>query len=241
MTGAELKPKQIKALLLLLVLVPLIPTVLMLAFLIDTVQTEKDMDRVSLESFYRQSLAAVVPSAQNRFLGFTVRAGASPAEIFAELIGNGTVDGALVYGTDGTLLYPEAAARPEDQPPSRENATVPRAAVAFSRGMADDVLPLARTPGQPPEQWREVKGRGTDVFALLLRRDGRTIVLLCKRETLHRMVRDFYRQAFDPAVKVIVLDGVRSFPPRSAGPEAEPVARGVVPGLDAAWQVLLYP
>ena len=41
MTSHEIKPKQLRALLLLLVLVPLIPTVLMIRFVIDAVQSER--------------------------------------------------------------------------------------------------------------------------------------------------------------------------------------------------------
>src|SRR5471030_2594073 len=109
MTGAELKPKQIKALLLLLVLVPFIPTVLMLRLLLDAVQTEQNTDRIGLESFYSQSLAAVMPSAANRILAPNWRAGDSPAAEFRQMTLSGTMDGALFYGLDGELLYPKPA------------------------------------------------------------------------------------------------------------------------------------
>jgi signal transduction histidine kinase len=55
MSSHEIKPKQLRALLLLLVLVPLIPTVLMIRFVIDAVQNERAAEQEKLASVYRQT------------------------------------------------------------------------------------------------------------------------------------------------------------------------------------------
>jgi signal transduction histidine kinase len=57
-TGHEIHPKQLRALLLLLVLVPLIPTALMLRFMVDAVQAERGVAREKLAGSYQQTLAA---------------------------------------------------------------------------------------------------------------------------------------------------------------------------------------
>jgi signal transduction histidine kinase len=54
---SEIKPKQLRALLLLLVLLPLIPTVLMIRFVIDAVLNERAMAREKLGAGYQQTLS----------------------------------------------------------------------------------------------------------------------------------------------------------------------------------------
>jgi signal transduction histidine kinase len=54
---SEIKPKQLRALLLLLVLLPLIPTVLMIRFVINAVQNERAMAREKLSASYQQTLS----------------------------------------------------------------------------------------------------------------------------------------------------------------------------------------
>ena len=55
--SSEIKPKQLRALLFLLVLLPLIPTVLMVRFVIDAVQNEQAMAREKLGASYQQTLS----------------------------------------------------------------------------------------------------------------------------------------------------------------------------------------
>jgi signal transduction histidine kinase len=58
MTTPEIKPKQLRALLLLLVLLPLIPTVLMIRFVVDAVQNERAVAREKLAATYQQTLSS---------------------------------------------------------------------------------------------------------------------------------------------------------------------------------------
>jgi len=57
MTSHEIRPSQLRALLLLLVLVPLLPTGLMLQFMFDTVRTERAAALERLSAIYQQTLA----------------------------------------------------------------------------------------------------------------------------------------------------------------------------------------
>ncbi len=56
MTPHEIKPKQLRALLLLLVLVPFIPTVLMIRFVLQTVESEREAALQRTRSAYQQTL-----------------------------------------------------------------------------------------------------------------------------------------------------------------------------------------
>ena len=62
MTLHEIKPKQLRALLLLLVLVPFIPMVLMLRFMLDALAGERDAAMERAASVYQQTLANAGPS-----------------------------------------------------------------------------------------------------------------------------------------------------------------------------------
>src|SRR6267154_443716 len=57
MTLHEITPKQLRALLLLLVLVPFIPMVLMLRFMLDALEGERDAALERAGSVYQQTLA----------------------------------------------------------------------------------------------------------------------------------------------------------------------------------------
>src|SRR5215210_2402599 len=67
----EISPRQMRGLLLLLVLVPLIPTVLMLRFMIEVVESEQEAARERLSEVYRQSLGTAVSSLAGHFKGRT--------------------------------------------------------------------------------------------------------------------------------------------------------------------------
>ncbi|HZJ13905.1 MAG TPA: hypothetical protein VFD27_02590, partial [Chthoniobacteraceae bacterium] len=56
MTPHEIKPKQLRALLLLLVLLPLIPTVLMVRFVLDLVQIEHSAALERLRGIHQQTV-----------------------------------------------------------------------------------------------------------------------------------------------------------------------------------------
>src|SRR5438067_2836312 len=62
---SKISPQQIRALLVLLVLVPLIPTVLMLRFMVDAVRSEQLAAREQLSALYRQSLTVTAESLEN--------------------------------------------------------------------------------------------------------------------------------------------------------------------------------
>jgi signal transduction histidine kinase len=57
MTPHEIRPSQLRALLLLLVIIPLMPTGLMLQFMFDTVRTERTVALERLSAIYQQTLA----------------------------------------------------------------------------------------------------------------------------------------------------------------------------------------
>src|SRR5882757_715466 len=62
MTLHEITPKQLRALLLLLVLVPFIPMVLMLRFMVDALEGERDAAMERAATVYQQTLVNAGPS-----------------------------------------------------------------------------------------------------------------------------------------------------------------------------------
>lgn len=73
MVTRELKPSQVRGLLLLLVLVPLIPTVLLVRLMITVVESERTAARESAEAFYSQSLRVSTSSLTNHLANSPVQ------------------------------------------------------------------------------------------------------------------------------------------------------------------------
>jgi signal transduction histidine kinase len=79
----EIGPRQIRALLVLLVLVPLIPTALMLRFMVDAVRNEQLAAREHLTELYRQSLTITADSLETHLRSHTFTRAAAPRAIVA--------------------------------------------------------------------------------------------------------------------------------------------------------------
>src|SRR2546423_1212430 len=80
---SEISPQQIRALLVLLVLVPLIPTVLMLRFMVDAVRSEQLAAREQLSQLYRQSLTVTAESLENYLKSHPLSRAQAPRAIIA--------------------------------------------------------------------------------------------------------------------------------------------------------------
>lgn len=79
----EIGPRQIRALLVLLVLVPLIPTALMLRFMVDAVRSEQLAAREHLTDLYRQSLTITADSLETHLKSHAFTRAAAPRAIVA--------------------------------------------------------------------------------------------------------------------------------------------------------------
>jgi signal transduction histidine kinase len=83
----EIRPKQLRALLLLLVLVPLIPTALMLRFMHDALEGERNAARERQSAIYQPALLAAAASFQRHVAARTERVTPEQAgEFFRELL-----------------------------------------------------------------------------------------------------------------------------------------------------------
>ena len=69
MTTDEIRPKQLRALLLLLFLVPLIPTAMMARFMVDALRGERSMAAERLEQSYSASLTAALANPEGTDTG----------------------------------------------------------------------------------------------------------------------------------------------------------------------------
>ena len=104
----ELSPRQLRSLLLLLVLLPLSPTVLMFRFMVETVSNERAAAEERLGDIYRQALATATASLKNHFSAGDRRATPEALLQFYRRALDPTV-GIRISGSDGRILAPDAA------------------------------------------------------------------------------------------------------------------------------------
>lgn len=105
----ELSPRQLRSLLLLLVLLPLSPTVLMFRFMVDAVRNENAATEERLGDIYRQALANATGSLKNYFSAAGAH-GATPDGLFQFY--RRALDPAVqirIAGADGSTLAGDAA------------------------------------------------------------------------------------------------------------------------------------
>jgi signal transduction histidine kinase len=127
----ELSPRQLRALLLLLIILPLSPTVLMFRFMVETVGTENAAGEERLGDIYRQELGAASWSLKNHFGN---RNAVKPEEVFEYYRHEFDPEVRIrIAGADGRTLAGDA---PDGQEPLAE-------------GLAGAVLPGARIELMP--------------------------------------------------------------------------------------------
>lgn len=105
----ELAPRQLRSLLLLLVLLPLSPTVLMFRFMVEAVRNEHATTEERLGDIYRQALATDTGSLKNYFAAGNPARSATPAALLQFY--RRALDPEVqirISGTDGSILAGEA-------------------------------------------------------------------------------------------------------------------------------------
>jgi signal transduction histidine kinase len=114
----EIKPKQLRALLLLLVLVPFIPMVLMLRFMVDALEGERDAAFERSASVYQQTLINAGPSLAKHLAGKPTTQQAEDARNFYRELFDREIE-VTIAGENGRI-----AAGPQS-PPGRVIAQAP--------------------------------------------------------------------------------------------------------------------
>jgi len=125
----ELSPRQLRALLLLLIILPLSPTVLMFRFMVETVRSDNAAGQERLGNIYRQELAVATGSLKSHFMARNAGQPIKPEALFAYYRHEFDPEVRIrIVGADGHTLAGDA---PESTDPIAEET-------------AGDVLPGAR-------------------------------------------------------------------------------------------------
>jgi len=125
----ELSPRQLRALLLLLIILPLSPTVLMFRFMVETVRNENAASDERMSDIYRQELGAATASLKNRFPARSPAQAVNPEALFEYYRHEFDPDVRIrIAGADGRTLAGDAADQREP----------------FAEGPVGDLLPGAR-------------------------------------------------------------------------------------------------
>ena len=102
MTAHEIRPKQLRALLLLLVLVPLIPAALMIRFMLDTIHVEQLAAFDRLQQLHSETLRTVLKNPPSHLEGSEISHAATLVQALEKLAGPSV--SARVLNASGTVL-----------------------------------------------------------------------------------------------------------------------------------------
>ncbi len=235
-TSLELKPSQIRALLILLVLLPFIPTVLMVRFIVATVSAERDAAKERTADLYQRSLATVGSLLGSHLNAVSFESGDSAKEHFRSLVVEQYMDGAVIYDDKGRILYPRGVGLdPEgDQPGDPRVAAAYRLSLAVERFEPASLFPSAAAV------WTAIPAFPESVYGLHIRRKGIDLILLRRGKTLLQSVEGFYARTFDPLVSVRIVDGAGGIVPRVMDPSDELVAEASIADTIPGWGVHLF-
>lgn len=200
----EVKPRQLRALVLLLVLLPLLPMTFVVQFLIQGVANERLEARERARPVYQQFLTAT----SNALAGSLARqlaadpAPADPWSIVRDA--PGTVDSVLRASPEGRLTAPAA---------SGDQGRGSLAAEALARAVVDGGAHYVTLPPTGAVRWRFLTETPEPIFSLhpggaAQRRagEGASILLLKTRQHLVDQIAGFYQREMDPQTTLRLVD-----------------------------------
>jgi signal transduction histidine kinase len=213
----------------LLALLTLVPAACVLWFMNEALARESDASRQRVIEAYRGQLRLVRERLDPlwRAHAASLDGGGDPRRHFESLVTDGLADGAVVLGADGSVAYPDAAARERLRQMDRQRAADPsvwltaQAPLRLSFEFLDAERPYAQAgvirQTALPHVWALTSG------------DGRSIALY-RTERLESMMHDFLHQIPSPGIVFMAIP-----PDGFADPEA--IAAGSwLPG----WQVSFF-
>jgi len=237
MSVSQLKPPQIRALLVLLVLLPFIPTVLMLRLMLGAVESEREISKERMVDLYQRSLATVGSYLPSHLNAVSIERGETPPEQFQQLVVDHSVDGALIYDEKMRLLFPPPAGAVAGPEAEEDFTPAEKQAEELSRTVAR--LPR-QIPLASPVSWELIPGIPGRLYGMRTRNQGLTIVLLRRENTLGSLVQTFYSQTFDPLVSIRIRSESGEFFPRIEHLNEEPVVQASIGDCLPGWQVQLF-
>ena len=242
----EVKPRQLRALVLLLVLLPLLPTTFVIRFLLESIANEQVEARERTKPRYQQFLdnaSAVLAARAARALPDTSRF--DPTHPWDSIAGpDPAADAILLIQPDSRLALPPASAPPASRP--AEN---------LARGVLASGVHYVSLPPSGPVRWRFFSETPEPLFALHPRPAnagpnapaGPSVLLIRRRQRLLDTIGAFYQRALDPQTTLHLLDENGDSIPL-VGPDEPSAGTGAKPLLAEtalqpplpAWRVRLY-
>jgi signal transduction histidine kinase len=243
----EVKPRQLRALVLLLVLLPLLPTTFVVRFLFESVGNEQIEARERTKPRYQQFL-------DNASAALAVRAardlpgdGAFDPASWWNLVASAAspADAVLLIQRDGRLMLPPAS----DLPGTGSPQSLARAVLASG-------VHYAALPRSGPVRWRFFSETPEPLFALHPRMAAAgpheadevpSMLLIRRRQRLLDSIRAFYQRTLDPQTTLHLLDENGDSVPLVGpdepedGTRAKPLlAETALPPPLPTWRVRLY-
>jgi len=238
MSVSQLKPPQIRALLVLLVLLPFLPTVLMLRLMLGAVESEREISKERMVDFYQRSLVTVGSYLPSHLNAVSIERGETPPEQFQQLVLDHSVDGALIYDEKRRLVFP-----PPSQPVAgqeTEEAFTPAEKQAEELSQTVAWLHPGKITLASSVSWELIPGIPGRLYAIRTRNQGLTIILLRRENTLCSLAQAFYSQTFDPLVSIRIRSESGEFFPRIEHLNEEPVVQSSIGDCLPGWQVQLF-
>ena len=238
----EVRPRQLRALVLLLALLPLLPMTFVVRFVAEDVANERREARERARPVFQQFLEAtstgLAASTVKRLATDALAGTADPWQIVRER--PGVVDTVLVASSEGQLSIPTTGASDNAGPAVATAAALAR--LLIDRGVHyAGVTPAGRV------RWRFLEETPEPIFSL--RPEGRggdsSLLFIKTRRHLVEQIATYYRRELDPQTAVRLVDESGESVPLAGSRDAsgeggEPLGRVLLQPPLPAWQVELY-
>ena len=227
----EVKPRQLRALVVLLVLLPLVPMAFVVRFLIEAVDNERHEARARARPVYQRLLDATSDSLAAAMAKQLAVDPAPDDPWWIVRNSPGTVDGVLTASAEGRLTAPD---------PSGDTGRGSLVAEGLARAVVEGVH-YATLPPRGAVRWRFLTETPEPIFSLhpsgaaRRRAAGESSLLLLKtRQHLMEQITAFYQHEMDPQTTLRLID--ESAESSSDVPLAETALHPPLP----AWRVQLF-
>ena len=238
----EVRPRQLRALVLLLALLPLLPMTFVVRFVIEDVSNERREAGERARPVYQQFLeAASAGLAANAARHLTLDPPLDPADPWRIVRDQpGAADTVLLASAEGRLTPPPAAAQ-------GTAGNAPPEAEALARTLVDNGVHYVALLTNGPVRWRFLAEKPEPVFSLHpAAAEGKTSLLLIKtRRHLVEQIAAYYQREIDPQIALRLVDESEQSVPLAgpadvSGSGGEKLAETLLHPPLPAWRVELF-
>ena len=239
----EVRPRQLRALVLLLALLPLLPMSFVVSFVIEDVRNERREARERAQPVYQQFLdAASVGLAANAARHLTLDPPLDPADPWRVMRDQpGAADTVLVASAEGRLNPPAPAGQggPAGDPSRR--------AETLARTLVDHGVHYVALSTNGPVRWRFLAEKPEPVFSLhpAGTEQEASLLLIKTRQHLVEQIAAYYQKEINPQIALRLVDESEQSTPLVgpvdvSGSGGEKLAETLLRPPLPAWRVELY-